>query len=150
MIPTSMDFAEHFDYKDGKLFWKSGKEAGTAHSKGYRRVTLRGKSYLVHRVIYVLLTGEDLEGWQIDHINGDRADNRIENLRKVTSAQNGQNRTVLNRNNKTGHHGIFERGGFFFVKLIKDGKVYRRRRKTLKEALELREQIKSNFEVSFP
>ena len=52
-------------------------------------------SYLYHRVLWVLYHGEDIpEGMQIDHINGIRSDNRIENLRVVSKRENDQNKKV--------------------------------------------------------
>lgn len=64
---------------------------GSRQSDGYLRVVFSGRSYLVHRVAWLLTTGE----WptlNIDHINGDRSDNRWENLRLASHAQNMWNR----------------------------------------------------------
>lgn len=87
----------------GQGLWKRvpGAVAGTLNSAGYIGVSFNGVRYLAHRVVWLLNTGE----WpkdQIDHINQNRADNRMENLRPATNRSNHANRT----NNKSGHVGV--------------------------------------------
>lgn len=68
-----------------------GKQAFNISHKGYRRAKILGKWYLAHRVVWALVNGE----WpklHIDHFNQDRADNRLTNLREVTSSKNQSNR----------------------------------------------------------
>lgn len=68
----------------------TGRRADTKHNAGYLCVSVCGRLYLSHRLAWLYVHGE----WpadQIDHINGDRADNRINNLRECTNAQNCQN-----------------------------------------------------------
>jgi hypothetical protein len=83
-----------YDPLTGVFVWKRGRakgqEAGWRHGKGYRTIRVDRRSYLAHRLAWLFVTGE----WptQIDHINGDRADNRIENLREATPTQNMCNR----------------------------------------------------------
>lgn len=106
-----------YDPEKGELFWKkrdekmfsdsrkrsaahiaanwnskhAGKPAFTAiGSHGYRTGTLGGKRFLLHRVAFFLQTGE----WPkntIDHVNGDRLDNKWSNLRPATRGQNNRN-----------------------------------------------------------
>jgi hypothetical protein len=83
---------------------KAGSLAGTSHGKsGYWQVGVDGKRMQAHRVIFAIHHGFLPE--QIDHINGDKADNKIENLRAATNAQNHWN-TGLRSTNTSGVKGV--------------------------------------------
>jgi hypothetical protein len=77
---------------------KAGDIAGSIHrSTGYRRVRIDKRDYLAHRLIWLWFYGK----WpsdEIDHINGDRSDNRFCNLRAATASQNRCNTKLLKRN----------------------------------------------------
>jgi len=87
---------ELFCYREGKLFNRVqrnsralvGEEAGTLIVDGYRAIKINGKKYQVHRLIYMYHNGEIAGGLQIDHIDRDRLNNNIENLRLVTNQEN--------------------------------------------------------------
>jgi hypothetical protein len=93
---------ELFDYCDGNLYWKQsvntkikiGKKAGCPKNDGYIQIRVNKKPYQAHRLIYLyhhgVLPDYPLE---LDHINRNRADNRVENLRVVTKSENQLNRT---------------------------------------------------------
>lgn len=70
---------------------------------GYWRVCLKGKSYLVHRIVMYLLTKEMPDC--VDHINGVRSDNQIENLRNVDNTLNVRNMSQYD-NNTSGKCGV--------------------------------------------
>lgn len=81
------------------------REVGYLNNIGYRQVFFKGQIYSVHRLVWAIHFGEEPNG-EIDHINGNRADNRIENLRLATSSENNRNRRLSSRN-KSGVKGVF-------------------------------------------
>lgn len=67
---------------------KAGVIAGTPHL-GYINIGVLGRMWAAHRLAWLFMTGDvPPKGMELDHINGDRADNRWANLRCVTKAQN--------------------------------------------------------------
>lgn len=112
-----MDWSEYFFYnhEDGVLYWrkstcrsvKTGRQAGIIGPQGYIIVTLHGKTYRAHRIIWDLCNPENMliGREQIDHINHIRTDNRLANLRKVDNATNGKNQK-LRTTNSSGVTGV--------------------------------------------
>lgn len=100
-----------YDKETGDLIWKAcrsrrvkvGDIAGTVNSKGYIKLDVNYKKYLAHRLVFLMHKGYLPK--TIDHINGNPADNRIQNLRAVTAGQNQHNRK-LNKNNTSGFKGV--------------------------------------------
>jgi len=96
---------EMFDYQDGNLVWKSvhpkcnyllGKVAGCVHKSGYRVIKINDKIYTAHRLIWVYFHGSINDMLQIDHIDGNKLNNNIDNLRLVTAEVNCLNRSKHN------------------------------------------------------
>ena len=83
---------------------KIGEVAGTLHPSGYRYVKINEKPYPEHRLAWLYVYGKWPED-MIDHINGFKDDNRIENLREATRSENFCNRTKYN-NNTSGIKGV--------------------------------------------
>jgi hypothetical protein len=83
---------------------KVGDIAGWSDTKGYIRIEINHKPYAAHRLAWLYVYG-DFPNGQIDHINGQQADNRISNLRVATNSENQQNAGVK-RNNKSGIVGV--------------------------------------------
>lgn len=104
-----------FHYNNGHLFWL-GKRKGAPKNKpvgslahgGYLHCMLDGKHYLIHRLVFLYFNGYLPEN--VDHINGNRADNRIENLRAVTKKGNQQNMRKAFSTSKSGLLGAFLSG----------------------------------------
>ena len=79
----------------GKL--KQGNIVGNKNHDGYVRLKINYKSYQLHRLAWLYVYGEFPKN-EIDHINGIRYDNRIENLREATSSENARNKNASPRN----------------------------------------------------
>jgi hypothetical protein len=110
--PSQDRLKELFDYKkDGFLVrkinvaqTKTGDIAGSANSNGYIETQVDRIRCLMHRIIWIYHNGYNAEN-QIDHINRNRSDNRIENLREVTQTCNNRN-TGNHVTNKSGVKGV--------------------------------------------
>ena len=98
---TQVQLKEMLDYnKDtGKFIWrtprgnnkiKAGDIAGSITSKGYGVIKYNGKIYLVHRLVWLYVYGQ-FPTSPLDHINCDKADNRLCNLREASYKQNSHN-----------------------------------------------------------
>lgn len=99
---------ELFTYADGQLICnKTGRVRVptpiTKHHR-YHRLVVDGKAYALHRLIYVYHHG--VAPRVIDHVDNDRTNNRIENLREATQQQNCLNR-VRHSNNKSGYKNVY-------------------------------------------
>jgi hypothetical protein len=101
----------HYDCETGYLTRRRssggqnvGAIAGCLAPNGYRVVSVLDQSRMEHRIIWMYVHGEWPE--EIDHINRDRADNRISNLRSVHHSVNQQNIAHKPSNNKTGFVGV--------------------------------------------
>lgn len=127
------------EYKDGALFWRrrpvehfrsergykiwntrfSGKRAGSVTSHGYRSVSVGNNQYYEHQVIYAMFHDE----WpsnEIDHNDGNRQNNKIENLQDTT--YNHRNKRLL-ETNSSGLHGVYwdKQQGKWSVQISMDG-----------------------------
>lgn len=81
------------------------KAAGSKMTHGYIAIRIDGKDYTAHRLAWLYVYGVEPSGY-IDHINGDRSDNRIVNLRDVSQVVNMQNVYAAKSNSKTGLRGV--------------------------------------------
>lgn len=106
-IPKSTDLKETFQYReDGNLIRKTlkgGRLAGTNNGKGYFSVKFKGFFYLLHKLIYCYHNDD----WPdvLDHIDRDKSNNKIENLRPANKSLNEGN-TGRRENNTSGYKGV--------------------------------------------
>lgn len=141
-LPSQAMLNKILRYDGEKLFWRerpvdmfeaageakrwntryAGEEAFTTDGdNGYKQGRIFGRKYLAHRIIWKLVHGTDPE--QVDHINGIRDDNRIENLRSVTSQENLKNQKMCS-NNTSGVMGVYwyKRLGKWSARIMVAGK----------------------------
>lgn len=107
-LAIPQELLDEVRYEKGNLYWAAPKQGRSTkkpicqNRDRYASVHYQGTKYLVHRVIYALHHG-DPGDLHIDHINLNKRDNRIENLRAVTQQQNSVNYPGLNiRKRSTG------------------------------------------------
>jgi hypothetical protein len=84
------DLPDYFITKDGKILSsrKNIIRKETIHTNGYIYYQINKKSYVAHRLVYKTYIGKIKKGYVIDHINGNKTDNRLDNLEMVTSKEN--------------------------------------------------------------
>lgn len=100
---------------------KPGDVAGCINSFGYWRIPFFGKYYMAHRLAWLFTTGHETTKC-IDHINGNRRDNRIANLREASYMQNNHNAT--GRGARTGVKGVTINGNRFYGRVHFNYKSY--------------------------
>ena len=120
-----------FDYRDGNLYYKEkvgkmtiGKKAGGYNKCGYYNIDINRVKYRLHRMIFLWHHG--FLAPEIDHINGIKTDNRIENLRASTKGQNLRN-SKIRKNNSSGYKNVYfdKKENKYIVELRTDGKCKR-------------------------
>lgn len=117
-------------HKTGVFIWRKnpgknnlkGKQAGSVSGK-YANLRISGKSYKAHRLAWLYVYGNMPKG-QIDHIDHNSLNNRIDNLRDVSASDNAKNRRIT-KTNRTKIHGVFwrERLDRFEVSIKIDQKI---------------------------
>lgn len=160
VTPKILQELVRYEPETGKMFWKerdakyfntpttaflwnaknAGQEiAANAPAFGYRGFTVFTETFLAHRAAWAIHYGE-FPSKAIDHINGQRHDNRICNLREAGSVVNGRN-TVLPINNTSGHIGVRKtKSGRFSAHILKQ---YLGTYDTFEEAVEARKAAQS-------
>ena len=137
-----------YDPATGHLTWikKAGKRVNLTHragslipKSGYRSINFKGRSFPEHHLIWCWYYGFWPKS-QLDHINHVRSDNRIENLREVTVAENAQNRR-RRENTRVGEAGIWfnKRTGKYVAEISMNCKrVFRKSFTDIDEAVSAR------------
>jgi hypothetical protein len=149
---------DNLEYRNGELYWKIPKpnrkmnaSVGAINGRGYKHVGVKVKDkthyFLIHRLVYLLHHGYNPES--IDHIDGNKLNNAIENLREATNAENMQN-TWTQKNSTTGVKGVHaHKLGGWVAEVMVEGKRTRRYHKDRElielVAFEMREKYHRSF-----
>lgn len=156
--PTQELLHALFDYQpDGRLQRKlttntrakAGTYSGSMNKGGYLRTVVLGRMYYNHHLVWFMHHGTWPEA--LDHINGDKQDNRIENLRECTQLQNCYNQRI-NRVNKTGVKGVGWRPDKqkFRARIVVNGKeLCLGHFKTLEEAAAVVKEARTKYHGEF-
>jgi hypothetical protein len=109
---------------DVKKEWNTrwaGRVAGVSLVTGYKAIGILSKKHLCHRLAFLYMEGFMPE--QVDHINGNRADNMWLNLRAVDNYINSRNQKLRNTNT-SGHNGVYwcKRRSLWYVRIGLQGK----------------------------
>jgi HNH endonuclease/AP2 domain len=126
-----------YDPETGRFFWRvsqgsvgAGSEAATWDGRGYRKITIDGVSHYAHRLAWLHVHGEHPTG-DIDHKDGNPANNRIANLRQSSRAENNYNQ----RRHRPGFKGVSWHAGKWRARIAVNGKqIYLGRFATAEEA----------------
>ena len=154
---TQEELLALFKYYNGNIYWRvdrgsnktKGKLAGFKTKRGYIKVSISGKDYPVHRIIFMMIHGVWSE--EIDHKNQIRDDNNIGNLRSVSHQVNGKNQSMWNTNT-SGSTGVYIQKkkmiptGRYLSKIYVNGKSYHLGVfATFNEALEARSDAENKY-----
>ena len=116
----------------------NGAVAGTLHADGrYWYAKASGQRFACHRIILALATGEDRQGFTVDHINRDGLDNRVENLRWATPKEQAKNRQSRRKTypKKWGYRWVkFDKNGFVAIYRLNGKEHYAGRFKSAAKA----------------
>lgn len=115
MTPEEAIYNFKYSKETGSLFWRVSrrgirryynKEAGSIDKDGYRVIYFNQKQYRATTIIWLILYGrEPFVGHEIDHINRDKSDDRLLNLRECTHSQNMSNQAIPS-SNTSGYKGV--------------------------------------------
>lgn len=123
LTATEVRAALIYDCDTGKFARRgSGRVVGSRHSKGYVVISVFNLRIYAHRLAWLYVTGE----WpaeQIDHINGDRSDNRFANIRLATQSEN-QSNMGAKKHNQIGLKGVTKVNRRYRAEIRKDKRRY--------------------------
>ena len=140
-LPSKARLRRFFYYSDGVLVWRerprtdfktqrafaiwnarfAKKPAGRLCRNEYRMVKIDDIPYLAHRLIWVWHRGRLPKKLEVDHIDSNKTNNRIQNLRLATRSQNIAN-TPKHSNNTSGFKGVRARHGKWVAQIVVNGK----------------------------
>jgi hypothetical protein len=115
LLPSQEELHRFFNYKEGYLYRKIqtssnakiNDKVGYLHPSGYLRVSINCQKYSVHRIIWCYHFGSIPSRLEIDHIDGNKKNNMIENLRLATRSQNKSNNKRARCDSKSNILGVY-------------------------------------------
>jgi hypothetical protein len=140
----------NYDENTGIFTWKvsrgrickKGNIAGTTDSWGHRQICIDGIKILAHRLAWIYVYGEKPKK-QIDHIDGNKQNNSIKNLRDVDQFKNQQNRTKARVDSSTGFMGVSKDGSKYKATIkVNKKRFYLGMFKTAEDAFEAYKKAK--------
>jgi len=150
-----------FEYKDGILYWKprlggrwdsrwAGKPAGRVKSDGRMDISYNWVRYKYHRLVWNFWYGEIPEKMEIDHIDGNPQNNKIENLRLCTHQENMLNRKIQS-NNQCSVKNVYYRKdrNLWVVDIRNKGHRFVSEHQTIDEAKEKAQQVRREMHCDF-
>jgi hypothetical protein len=110
---TKEELNKIFVYNNGELFWKIsnsnrvriGDKAGSIDARGYMQIGLFNEQHRLHRIIWQMHFGNIPDNLQIDHVDRNRLNNKLENLRLANNSQNMRN-TDKRQNTSSKYKGV--------------------------------------------
>jgi hypothetical protein len=143
-------YANYLIYEDGSVYSKKTKKFRklSVHVEGYLKINLckdgKAKHFLVHRLVAKHYIPNPHNYEQVDHIDRDKSNNHLYNLRWVNQSMNQQNRDVRSDNKlEIKNISPHSKSGYSFEKKI-NGKRHGKWFKTLEEAIEYKEHYLTN------
>lgn len=128
LITKTLDYCGDTGYlyyiRDMKSGHKCGDKAGYLENTGYIRVRIGGKNYQAHRIAWFLFYKSEPTGI-IDHIDGDKTNNKILNLRDSTRSQNLQNQKKSQKGSDSGILGVSKYENKWIARIDLNGVQYR-------------------------
>lgn len=127
-------------YRESRGCKKAGASAGYLCENGYVYIKIDGKSFKLHRIVWLMVYGEDPRECEIDHIDRDKTNNKISNLRLADRVTNCLNKGI-SKANTSGVTGVSycKRDKLWIAKKSKKCLGYF---KTKEEAIEARKEAK--------
>jgi hypothetical protein len=163
-LPPLEELKEFLDYNPatGVFTWKKeppyqykikgGQKAGCLNSNGYRQIQFMRNQVVAHRLAYYMHYGVGPLEKLVDHINGDKTDNRIKNLRLVTNQQNLFNKSSLSKRNFSGFTGVFwnKKARKWQVSIVYNGKnIYLGLYSNKEDAIQVRKEAEIKYYGEF-